>query len=68
MNRVGGAALARRKYGETVARINNAFPHWFCTNYRKWANNEDSMPVDMHMLISLVLPAVYVTSASEISG
>jgi pimeloyl-ACP methyl ester carboxylesterase len=62
----GGAALARRKYGETIERINKAFPHWFCTNYRKWSGNEDSMPFDMHMLISLIAPrAVYVTSADE---
>lgn len=62
----GGASLARRKYGETVARISSAFPHWFCSNYNKWGNNEDSMPVDMHMLLALIAPrAVYVTSASE---
>jgi len=62
----GGAALARRRFGETVARINAAFPHWFCTNYKKWANNEKLMPVDMHMLLALVAPrALYVDCASD---
>ena len=62
----GGAALARRRYGETVARLNSVFPHWFCSNYNKYSNNEDAMPVDMHMLLALVAPrAVYVDCADE---
>jgi hypothetical protein len=62
----GGAALARRHFGETVARINTSFPHWFCTNYKKWSGNENAMPVDMHMLMSLIAPrALYVACAGE---
>lgn len=51
-----GAALSRRDYGETVTSMAKSYAYQFCPNFLKYSNNIPAMPVDSHMLISLIAP------------
>lgn len=54
----GGAALARRNYGETIAHLvaPSRYSYQFAKNYAKYASDPNKLPVDSHMLLALIAP------------
>ncbi|MDR1724008.1 MAG: acetylxylan esterase [Tannerella sp.] len=62
----GGAALSKRRFGETVKIVSSIKPFWFCPAFNKYHDKEDRLPFDQHELLALVAPrALYVASAQE---
>ncbi|MBL9125996.1 MAG: acetylxylan esterase [Verrucomicrobiales bacterium] len=62
----GGAALARRRFGETVAASYALSGIWYCRKYGSFGNRENELPVDSHLLVALMAPRpVYVASATR---
>ena len=61
-----GAALDRRDFGETIAKITETFPWWFPAALDAYAETPAALPSDQHMLIGLIAPRpVLVASATE---
>lgn len=61
-----GAALWRRKSGETLKKMVTRFPYWLCRNAWKFVEQEDDLPVDQHMLLACIAPRpVYVHSSVD---
>lgn len=54
----GGAAIARRNYGETLAHMAapTRYPYQFAGNYAKYADKVAEWPVDANLLIAMIAP------------
>ena len=54
----GGAAISRRNFGETIAHITDPsrYLYQFAANYHDYSNKVDQLPIDAHMLVSLIAP------------
>ncbi len=62
-----GVALSRgkTKENETLEKITEVFPFWFCDNFYKYVNKEDTLPFDQHMLVSLVAPRYIIVGGAK---
>lgn len=55
--KMGGAALMRRNFGSTIAGSSpGESDFWLAENFRQFHHNEDRLPMDSHMLLSLIAP------------
>jgi hypothetical protein len=52
----GGTAPSRSHVGESVARINTAFPHWFNGVFKEFNDQPERLPFDQNCLVALCAP------------
>jgi len=62
----GGASLMHHQKGETGDHLMQVFPYWFCANFQHYLGRVQELPLDGHLLLSLIAPRpLYVGSALE---
>ena len=62
----GGASVSRGKKGETIRKLTDRFPYWFCRSYRAFADREFEAPFDQHMLLSLSAPRCLLVGSARL--
>jgi hypothetical protein len=60
-----GAALSRRRFGESMAIITRNFPYWFPAELPLYADNENALPIDQHQLLALMAPRPLLLGSAE---
>lgn len=61
----GGSSPNRGTIGESVERINTAFPHWFCGNFKAFNKATEKLPFDQNALVALCAPRPVLFSNAE---
>jgi hypothetical protein len=61
----GGSAPSRSTNGESVKAINDAFPHWFNAEFKKFNDHPNKLPFDQNCLVALCAPRPVLFSAAE---
>jgi len=61
----GGSAPSRGLVGESVASINENFPHWFNDIFPEFGPMVERLPFDQHSLVALVAPRPVLFLAAE---
>jgi dienelactone hydrolase len=62
----GGTSPSRGKSGESVKVINEKFPHWFNSEFKKFGDEPARLPFDQNCLIALIAPRpVLLSCATE---
>ena len=54
-----GASLGRRDFGSTIDDLTENYPWQHAGNLNKWVGRWNEMPIDSHMLISLLAPRAF---------
>ncbi len=65
-----GAALSRRNYGETVAHMtaSSRYAYQFAGNYGTYGDRVAQLPMDGHMLVSLIAPRPVLLQTGDTDG
>ena len=63
----GGSGPSRHddQRAETVKRITEHFPHWFCANFTKFGEDPSKLPIDQNCLVALCAPRPVLFTAAE---
>lgn len=62
----GNFAVEEKYRGETIWRICDHFPYWFCNNYQKYTEQNYGTDFDQHFVLASIAPRNVCVNAAEL--